>query len=254
MSKKLKILFASIVIILCFYSFVMAQNAVIEDGVQWLESNQNTDYSWGDTTAFKSTRFVDTSEVINAFNLLNIKDTLYTNALNWLSSITSDNNYISARRLIAISDSRIDLIQDLDRILNSLNEDGGWGGDCEHESTIVDTAFNLQALRAVNYDDIETISRALGYLTRRQNEDGGWGFYEGDESNVYMTAKVSRALQQFSQTIGLATAINRAADYLIEHQNGDGGFGSAESTVYETALVQRAGDVFRGVHETRTKK
>lgn len=55
-----------------------------------------------------------------------------------------------------------------------------------------------------------------------------------------MTAIVSTALQQFSQTTAMASAINKATLFLIAHQNTDGGFGSSPSTVYETALTYKA--------------
>ncbi|MFZ3136725.1 MAG: CARDB domain-containing protein [Thermodesulfovibrionales bacterium] len=104
----------------------------------------------------------------------------------------------------------------------------------------LDTALALQALKAVNYSDQTIIQSVINYLLSTENSVGGWGFYQGDESNVYMTALVSMTLQQFQRTTSIATAINKAASYLIAHQNADGGFGTSDSTVYETAYAYLA--------------
>jgi len=87
-----------------------------------------------------------------------------------------------------------------------------------------------------------------------QNSDGVFGFYQGDDSNVYMTALVSITLQQFQRTTSIATAINKATSYLIAHQNADGGFGSGGARpspyiVYETSL--RSGRIAQDYFEWR---
>ena len=138
-----------------------------------------------------------------------------------------------AWRILALSEENIDLTPDLNLLLQWQNIDGGWGGYLEFLSSNFHTALTLQALKAINYSDQDTISSALFYLTNNQNTDGGFGFYPEDESNVYMTAMVSITLQQFSLTVDLATAINRATDYLINQQQVDGSWGS----IYETALA-----------------
>jgi len=116
MNKKLKILLTSVLILLSLYSIVLAQKPAIDNGIQWLEANQNADYSWDDTTALESTRFVDTSEVINTFNLLGINNIAYNNAISWLSVVISDNNYFSAIKILALSNTGIDISDDLEEL------------------------------------------------------------------------------------------------------------------------------------------
>jgi len=129
-----------------------------------------------------------------------------------------------------------DTSSDLSTLLTFQSSDNSWGTDQEFSGNPLDTTLALQALKAIDYHDLDLIGRAIWHLLATQNDDGGWGFYKGDESNVYMTALVSMTLQQFSLTLDIATAINKATDYLIAHQNADGGFGTDLSTVYETAL------------------
>ena len=244
MDNKLKIFLCFIGIILFSYGSVEAQNSALSNAAQWLKSNQNADYSWGDTTALESTRCIDSSEVVKTLKFLDIKDVTYENALSWLSSIISDNNYISANKLISLSNSSVNFTQELNNILESQNEDGGWGGTYGVQNTIIDTTFNLLALKVANFTGQDIISSALGFLISTQNPDGGWGFYpsacsgcEADSSNVYMTAMVLDTLAQYKSTYNLQTPINNAVAYLQTKQNSDGGFGSSSSTVYETSLA-----------------
>jgi prenyltransferase beta subunit len=133
----------------------------------------------------------------------------------------------------------MDTAEDVSKLLSYQNASGGWGeeSDFYNINNVLDTLLALQALKKINYPDQNIISSALYYLTSTQNPDGGFGFYQGDDSNVYMTALVSYTLQQFPKTTSLATAINKATSYLVAHQNGDGGFGSSDSIAYETALA-----------------
>ena len=229
--------FIGIILLLYNSSIVTAQTPALNNGIQWLKSSQNTDYSWGDPVALESTRFVDTTEVVKTIDFLNSKDISYEYALSWLFSIISDNNYMSANKLISLSNSGINLEQELSNILSSQNADGGWGGIYGVQSMIVDTTFNLLALKAVNYPNQNIISSALGFLLSTQNSDGGWTFCLGDESNVYMTALVLNILSQYKSIYNLQSQISSGVTYLLSKQNPDGGFGTSPSTVYETALT-----------------
>ncbi len=233
-----KLLYA-LIIFQCLINVAVAQTAAIDNGVLWLKTSQNPDFSWGDPAAFESTRVVDTTEVVNTLGLLNIKDTTYTNALNWLSSVAPDNNHTIARRLIAFSSSGGFSADDLNVIVSSQNANGGWGALAGVQSIVVDTVFNLLALHSVNHPDQTLINAALAYLLTTQNADGGFGFYAGDISNLYMTALVSATLQQFTQTISIASALNRATSFLVAHQNADGGFSASPSITLPTPLKLR---------------
>jgi len=218
---------------------VSAQTQAITDGLSWLASNQNADGSWGGTSADTTTPYHSTTTVIDTLFHLNSTDSAYTNAIDWISSQQIDNTRYLSLKITSLARAGIDISLELNTILSYKNEDGGFGEYLENTSGISYTTFALnalQALKAINYPDLDLIGRAIWHLLATQNDDGGWGFYKGDESNVYMTALVSITLQQFSLTLDIATAINKATDYLIAHQNIDGGFGSSESAVYETAL------------------
>jgi prenyltransferase beta subunit len=215
----------------------------MDAGLLWLQSHQNTDGCWNNNTKFT---ILDTSTVLDSLKLLNANSPAYSNGTVWLSLQSSGLTDFLSRKVISLYMAGVDTSPDLTALLNNRNSDGGWGGDEESTSVVIDTALALQALKSVNYPDLNTIGYALGYLLYAQNADGGWGFCPaaslvcGDgeaDSNVYMTAIVLSTLQQFSQTTAMATAINKATVYLLARQNPDGSFGESPSAVYETALA-----------------
>jgi prenyltransferase beta subunit len=151
----------------------------ISSGTQWLISQQNPDGSFGTDS---ETILLDTVETINALKTQPNTDIELSNALNFLNSYTPLNqDYIA--RIAGVTNNSL-YIQSL---VESQNEDGGWGILPDFDSDPLDTTLALQALNTINHSELETIGYALGYLIDNQNIDGGFGFYEGDDSNVYMT-------------------------------------------------------------------
>lgn len=216
---------------------VFAQSPQITSGLNYLTSTQNPDGSWGDDLS--TTEILPaTVSVIETLQVLNQTSTSsYSKAVSWLHTQGLETTDDLSERIHALSVAGTDivfLISYLDELIYA------WGGHDDYEVNNLDTALALQALKAIDYSDPNTVNAALGYLTSTQNADGGWGFYQGDASNVYITAVVSMTLQQFTQTPTLATATSKATAYLKAHQNADGGFGSSPSTVYETSLAYLA--------------
>jgi len=236
-----KIWVYSLLIIILFTGIAFAQSPAISNGLAWLKSTQSPEGYWGDALEVQYNSFVDTCAVVETMKYLNETGTEYDSAIQWINSTDVFNNDYLFTKMLVLAQAGFDVSTIRDYLLSIRNDDGGWGVTEGFESDIKRTALALQALKAVNYTDFDTISYALGYLTNNQNPDGGFGFYPstgsgqapGDESNVYVTAMVSITLQQYSIDIDLANAINGATDYLIDQQQADGGWGS----VYETVLA-----------------
>ncbi len=230
------LLFITFIII---FNIAFAQTPEITNGLNYLYSTQNPDGSWGDETS-NTEPLPATTEVIETLQTLNEPSSQsYTDAVLWLQNQSINTTGHLSKRIHALSDGGTD-IDVLISYLDSIYTDA-WGGYLDFEANNLDTALTLQALKAINHPDLDTINYALFYLTNNQNPDRGWGFTLDDDSNVYMTSLVSMTLQQFYLTPETATAINKAADYLTAHQNIDGGFPStpsidSESEVYATAL------------------
>src|SRR3989338_3075546 len=133
-----------------------AQSPQITSGLSYLSANQNQDGSWSEVF---TADFVSTAEVLSAFAVLNNKDTVYTNGLNWLTSQTIDTTDYLARRVI-ISGSSYS-VTDLNTTLSYQNSDSGFGGYLEYTSNNLDTALSLLALQSANYADSTIINNAI---------------------------------------------------------------------------------------------
>ncbi len=223
-----RIVFIALLLQMLLTSIVFAESTQITNGLNYLASTQNADGSWtsGDESA------IATAEVIETLKLLKQTGTAnYANALSWLQNQSLEStNHIAARiySLAAGGTDSTALVSYMDELALA------WGGYNDFTVDNLDTASALQALKAINYANQTTIQSAINYLLNHQNTDGGWGFDNGDVSNIYMTAVVSRTLQLFAQTSAIATAVNKATSFIVAHQNADGGFGSSIS---ETSLA-----------------
>ena len=216
----------------------IAQLSSIADGMNWLVANQNADKSWGGNDPSLVTSFNATAEAVEALRICGNTGTAYSDGLTWLNGQAVDSVNFTANRLLVRANAGLDVSSELNSIFTWRNNiDELWGLDGEYSNDISDTALALLALKSANYTDQTVISNAINYLLSNQNTDGGFGFYQGNISNVYMTAIVLHTLQQFPQTTSIATSINKATSYLIAHQNADGGFGSSGSTIYEASLA-----------------
>jgi len=217
---------------------VYAQNTAITNGLNYLTSTQNPDGSWGDGATVTEILPATVSVIETMQVLSETGNQSYNGAVSWLEGQALETiDYIAEKiGVMPGAGTGVDLlISYLDGIYT-----GGWGGYGGYDANILDTALALKALNAVNYSDLDIISKAIGYIQSEQNTDGGWGFNEGDESNVYMTAVALKVLSSYSSMFDVQSSTNKAASYLTSRQNLDGGFGSSTSTIYETALALEA--------------
>jgi squalene cyclase len=224
-----------IILFLIIGNKVFAQNVAISNGLDYLSNTQNSNGAWNGNT---TTDFYSTFTVLETLRIFNRVDASYQIGFQWCQSQPINNVDYFAKRIMLFSQNNISSTSELSALLSLRDSySGGWGLKEPFISDILDTALVLQALKAANYSDSNTISTALGYLTSTQNPDGGFGFYAGDDSNVYMTAVAAKTLMEYKGSYNLQASINNAVSYLLTKQNPDGGFGASSSTVYETALV-----------------
>lgn len=230
--SKLILVGLNILMIIILPNLSLALSPNINTGLEWLSNSQNADGSWGSYTGLS---VLDTTIVLDTLRYLSINNPAYTNGLAWLSNQSPLLTDFLAKKVKTLYMAGIDVSADLSALLNK-GAGGLWGGDVDYTNTVLDTAFALEALNVANYSDQNIVSSSLWYLVSTQNPDGGWGFYQGDNSNVYVTAIVVDTLSKYKSIYTLQTPINNGVAYLLTKQNPDGGFGSSASTVYETAL------------------
>jgi subtilase family serine protease len=251
--KKVLSLAGILVLWLSLISGANAQTAQIDNGLLWLNGANNSTGSWGSDAGPITNEYFASIAALDALNALAQNNApIYQNSILWLQARSVEHTAYVAQRISVLANAGVDLTSDISGLIALGNADNGWGGYLYFTSNNYHTALALQALKKINYQDQNTISYALGYLTGTQNSDGGWGFCssadlgcvdgEGD-SNVYMTALIVETLSQFKTTYNLTTPISKGIAYILAHQNIDSGFGPSTgsgqgtSNVYETALA-----------------
>jgi len=111
------------------------------------------------------------------------------------------------------------------------NADGGFGNHTGHSSTVLDTAFALEALALAGDGASGLASQAVSYLLGKQNGDGSWS--DGSNtSSVYLTALAMRALWLERKHFQVAAALDQAQAFLLTKRQG-----AAWAEPHETALV-----------------
>ncbi len=212
----------------------------INDGAQWLMTNQKTDGSWADLNQTVQRDTASATQVLQNFTSTQAN---YQSGLLWLEGTSSGNMDFLSRKIRTLAVSGADLTTLMNDLLSRQNPDGGWGSDGNYPSNPVDTALALKALSAAGYSTQQVVSQAIGYLKYVQNTDGGWGTQDSgwgtqdSGSTVRETSNVLSAFNKYRTSYQLEDPIMRGTALLSQRQNADGGFGNSPSTVYDTAAA-----------------
>ncbi len=208
--------------------------AGVTEGANWLATQQNPDGSFGNTPSSLATPVQATAEVLRAYQALGQQaQPLYTSALGYLNSGTEANTEFLARKIVANAKTGNDVTALVNALVTNQNSDGGFSNQAGDVSSVLDTAYALEALAAANYTSGALVSSAAGYLLNKQTAAGGWGDGVNDPS-VFVSVQVLRALWFYRNTYaGVATALTSAQNFLLAQRNGTGLW----SEDFETALV-----------------
>jgi hypothetical protein len=213
----------------------------IANGVSYLKSTQNADGSWGGSAASLNGVFPTTAAVLETLKALEATTSSnQTNAIQFLTAQPVEENPFHAARIIALTGTTSNTAEDVNALLARQNSDGGWGTADGFESSPLDTAYALLALKAANTSNTTALINGLNYLTRIENIDGGWALTQGENSQVFYTAIALQALNSCRLQFAVSSNQTRAITFLRSRQNPDGGYGSPSSTAFETAQVALA--------------
>ncbi len=201
----------------------------VSDGVTWLESNQNTDGSWGSGQE----RLRTTCRAIEALYSADATGAAFVQGLAWLDDAVVLNDDYAARKLYTNmltgqSSGGLGAI-----LLDHATAEGGWGFDGNHYRDLLTSSLVVQALRDWGVTTATAFVSGLSYIRFAQDPAGYWPWDNGDPS-VYLTVLCLDALRGDDNSQG---ALSVGLVWLLNNQNPDGGFGSEGSTVYETALT-----------------
>ena len=171
-------------LIITGYSGASALPPEIYGGVEYLNTQQNTDGSWGNDGS-STGDFFSSTEVIESLSLFESTNNNLIIAIQWLNSQSIET---TAETSLCLGTSNQNE-QDFDQLISYLDiYAAAWGGHKFYGNNHLDTALALSALKKSghNQDDIVfTIGRSADHLKEHQNDVGGWGFTADDGSDLY---------------------------------------------------------------------
>lgn len=106
------------------------------------------------------------------------------------------------------------------------NADGGFGERNGYQSTVVDTAFVLEAMATTHSDYATIVTAAISFLIDQQKADGSFGLTSAADSSVYLTALASSALQKYVSAYDVSSHVDAATDYLQAQMHADASWGT----------------------------
>lgn len=238
LSYKIRIVAVLGSILLGVSCLVQPVNAGTVEAINYLTSQQQTDGSYVSQNSI-ATDFQSTSETVRAFNFVGesgqagiplARDFLDASAIR-------NTEYLS--RLLVLAAQAGENTQDLvAELLQHQNNDGGFGDFEGFDSSVLDTAFALEAI-AVSGQQPASLANTVAFLLARQTAEGAWA--DGsNEPSVYLSALTMRALWHYRTVFSDVTAaLADAQNFLLSKRNAATGlwFETHESALALIALV-----------------
>ncbi|MHB1173902.1 MAG: prenyltransferase/squalene oxidase repeat-containing protein [Sulfuriferula sp.] len=176
--------------------------APANNAVQWLNSQQNPDGSWG---LIYEEQFLVTSEVVRALAAYQQKGATYYKGATWLENHNPINVDYQARTILALKPQG-ELVNDNIAFLQSaqnlmITGNGGWGVSSAYQGAAMDTALALQAGFVAG--GIGNYGSATSFLKSIQlggTSDKGWAIGDNTASDPIVTALVGQALVPYRAT------------------------------------------------------
>jgi hypothetical protein len=222
-------------IILIFFTLLAvgwALPTTANPAIDWLiaTAQSNGAYTTDNDIA---TPFTATAETIQTlYKLGETSQPTLPPALSFISSQSFPSTKRLSQTLILYAGAGQPLSPITSQLIARLNLNGGIGDLSDYDSTVIDTAWALNAL-AVTDIPVETLYPAINYLLEQQHQNGGWADYDNDTS-IYTTALVMQALWQYRHHIPtLNEVLDQAQSYLLAQRDTNG----AWNETFETALA-----------------
>jgi sugar lactone lactonase YvrE len=217
-----------------------------QQALSWLQTQQSPDGSYSVSQSI-STPFQATAEVITAQNLTS--HSIDPASVNFISS----DSYTSTEYLSRKITSHVTAGNNSDELVSQLvalqNTDGGFGELGGYDSTALDTAFALSALKKAGFSNAAVIESSISYLLRQQQSDGGFPLKYPNESAVYVSAQVSIALRQFIFEYDIANAVTAANEFIFSRQVSGGWSTDWETASALLAIIPVTSDASRYVQQ-----
>jgi hypothetical protein len=208
-------------IIALFYSLTLYATNL--DALKWLESKVQVNTLDSNISRAEQA----SSEAYFTLKLLNSTVDLST----LKQKVNNDINTTEMlSRKIALENSTLVKQQVLSKLTSYQNQGGGFGELEGYNSTVIDTAFALQAYGKMQFYG-KSVDTSISYLLTMQNSDGSWSDGKNN-SSIYVTANVLNALAYYQTNYSVETNIKKAQTFLLSQQKSNGAIGE----IFETAL------------------
>ncbi len=219
---------------LCLVLAALLSTSIATEGAEslgWLQQQAGPDGRIGGANGM-ATDFQATAEAHQTLSRLQPDDPRVPEALRFLDVEPALHTEYLARLIVArllAGDPVADLVP---LLRDRQNPDGGFADTPGDASTVLDTAFALEALSQAKPETRDTRDLALGFLQQRQTGQGGWADGNNDPS-VYLTALAMRAVWRSRNDVDVSSVLTQAQAFLISQRQADGRW----STTFETALA-----------------
>lgn len=218
------------------YDITERINTTLTHSLEWLNSSQNENGSWGDEQIIN-----DTCYSISALNS-NGYDT--SAGLSWLDSLTvAKNNDTISHKIFATSNTSY--AKDL---IAMQNKDGGFGIHKNYSSDVYDSVLAFEALTSLNTTDYnKNIQSILSYFINSQNTDGSYSINGYNDPDKALSARVAYNMLKYLNDNKLTStevlnSIAAATSFLSGTNVTDMSESNIESTIYYCLLKNQQGD------------
>ncbi len=209
----------------------LSSRALADPGVDWLRDRVQPDGRYA-SAGDLATAVQSTAETLRAFHALAVTPTDIETSRAYVDGAVFDGTEYLARRIILRADAGGDTAASSAELLARQSRNGGFGDGAGFDSSVLDTAFALEALGEAGTPAPQPIGRAVRYLLDRQRADGGYAA-TGNASSIYLTAQVVRGLHPYRHRLDLGDALPAAREYLLSQRTASGAIGEP----FETAAA-----------------
>ena len=202
-------------LLLAGQAFAQSTDPAIQRGIGWLQGQIDASGQLASEATSPALPMQARSETATTLKALSTPPpaALYSA----IDGITPDTTEYLARKALARQSVGSADAPLLDALVQTQNQDGGFGAAAGFQSNPLDTAYALMALTATRANTTATI-QALIWLTGNQQASGAW-FLQPDSDAVVTTALVTQALAAYSQYASVQTALIKAGPWLLAQRN-----------------------------------
>ncbi len=204
---------------LVFVCFLLPSAAFAGPGIDWLSSQTNPDGS-NSLPSDIATSYQSTTEALRAYqDTGDLPPAGISEALGFVNNEAFHSTEYLSRKIVVNAAAGSDVSALVTELMDHQNQDGGFGELPGYASTVLDTAFALEALTLSGNKSSTAAGYAVGYLFGKQFPDGSWRD-PGSESSVYTTAIALQALTPYRSIYsGTPNVIDAGIAYLIGERN-----------------------------------